>query len=234
MIRAGTETKEALQSAGARILLHDPEGASRSGDALLQRVGRLAGALVEEGVRGGRIGLWYANSCAAVEAFLAVEWIGGTRVPVDPNAPPAEAEAVFAGAAVDLVLGDNAHGAALSRRHLVHDDDRPLGGAPLRGDEQVDPEKTFLLYPRAVAGGRLFFHPAVLRQLAGDDAPQYRALSRGSLRPVAGRGGMLLRGAADHARHRLCRHLSVSGDGAAAGAGWRLRCGCHAPRGRAA
>ncbi len=43
-----------------------------------------------------------------LEAHLAIEWIGATRVPVDPAAPAAEAKQVFDAAAVDLVVADSA------------------------------------------------------------------------------------------------------------------------------
>jgi fatty-acyl-CoA synthase len=87
MIRAGNEIRAALIRADNRVMLHDMAGRTRTARQLLENVDRVAGALIARGAYGGKIGLWYRNSLRAVEAFLAVEWIGGTRVPVDPHAP---------------------------------------------------------------------------------------------------------------------------------------------------
>jgi acyl-CoA synthetase (AMP-forming)/AMP-acid ligase II len=158
MIRAGAEIREALRAAGHRVLLHDMAGGTRTGRQILDNVERLTGALLAKGVAGGKIGLWYRNSFAAVESFLAVEWIGGTRVAVDPHAPPAEATAVFAAAGVDAVLADCSHAAPLVGA-LIHDDVAPLAGPPAWPNEIVSEDKTLLLYPRAVDRGQLFAVP---------------------------------------------------------------------------
>ena len=68
----------------------------------------------------------YWNGPAAIEAFLAVEWIGGTRVPVDPGAPADETAAVFAAAGVEAVLTDEEHRADAGERALVHVVERQL------------------------------------------------------------------------------------------------------------
>lgn len=159
MIRAGSDIRAALIRADDRVLLHDMTGRTRTGRQLVESVDRLAGALLADGAFGGRIGLWYRNSLSAVEAFLAVEWIGGTRVPVDPHAPPAEAKEVFSAAGVDLVLSDRAHRAVLEGRSLIHDDDAPLLGPANWPAATVPPDKVMLLYPRAVNLGQLFAVP---------------------------------------------------------------------------
>ena len=158
MIRAGADLREALVAAADRVLLHDMAGGTRTGRQLLDNVDRLAGALLARGHDGGKIGLWYRNSFAAVEAFLAVEWIGGTRVPVDPHAPAAEAGAVFDAAAVAVVLADRAH-APLLADALTHDDEAPLLDVPMWPNKIVEDDRTLLLYPRAVEHGRLFGIP---------------------------------------------------------------------------
>lgn len=158
MIRAGNEIRAALIRADDRLLLHDMAGGKRTARQLVDNVDRVAGALLAHGAYGEKIGLWYRNSLSAVEAFLAVEWIGGTRVPVDPHASPEEAKEVFAAAGVDLVLADRAHSAVLERA-LIHDDDAPLSGRPTWPAATVLPDKVLLLYPRAVNLGQLFAVP---------------------------------------------------------------------------
>jgi acyl-CoA synthetase (AMP-forming)/AMP-acid ligase II len=159
MIRAGEDVRAALALAGDRILLHDMAGGTRSGRQILANVDSLAGALLAKGFQDGKIGLWYRNSCSAVEAFLAVEWLGATRVPIDPNATPAEAGEVFKAAGADIVLADRAHGAVLERPALIHDDEAPLIGPPTWPQAVVAPDKMLLLYPRAVEFGQLFAIP---------------------------------------------------------------------------
>ena len=159
MIRAGNEVRAALIRAADRVLLYDMAGGTRTARQLLENIDRIAGALLANGAYGGKIGLWYRNSLSAVEAFLAVEWIGGTRVPVDPHAPPAEAKEVFTAAGVDIILADRAHNAVLATPSLIHDDDAPLLGEPTWPAATVSPDRILLLYPRAVATGQLFAIP---------------------------------------------------------------------------
>ena len=82
MIRAGNDIRAALIRAGERVLVHDMAGRTRTAQQLIENVDRLAGALLARGAYGGKIGLWYRNSLSAVEASLAVEWIGGTNTVV--------------------------------------------------------------------------------------------------------------------------------------------------------
>ncbi|MFE9689663.1 class I adenylate-forming enzyme family protein [Micromonospora sp. NPDC005806] len=152
MITAGEAVRSALLAAGDRPLLLDPKGRVRTGAQLVERVDALAGALLDRGAAGARVGLWYRNSLPAIEAFLAVEWVGGTRVPVDPGAPPAEARAVFAAAGVALVLADAEHA---DGDDAVHDHGRALRGTPAWPAQPVPPERTLLLYPRQVVDGAL-------------------------------------------------------------------------------
>src|SRR4029453_11031513 len=81
----------------------DAAGEVRTGRSLGDRTEALGRGLTALGLSGRRGGLWYWNSVAAIEAHLAVEWIGATKVPVDPGAPTAEARAVFAAPALDAV-----------------------------------------------------------------------------------------------------------------------------------
>lgn len=156
---AGATSRAALVGAGDRPLLYDIRGGVRTGKMLAERTARVAGALAARKLTNRKIGLWYWNGLAAIEAFLAVEWIGGTRVPVDPAATVAEAKAVFDAAEVDAILVDRAHAAHLAGAALVHDDDEPLDGPPGGVDVAVSPEATLLLYPRMAAHGELFAVP---------------------------------------------------------------------------
>jgi acyl-CoA synthetase (AMP-forming)/AMP-acid ligase II len=155
MICAGLDVRAALVHAADRALLYNPSGGVRTGSQIVENVERVVGALLSNRLMGGKIGLWYRNSLSAVEAFLAVEWIGGTRVPVDPHAPPAEAEEIFEAAGVDAVLADRTLGTMLTRQVLIHDDDAPLIGPTAWPQAAVHPDKTLLLYPRAVNSGKL-------------------------------------------------------------------------------
>jgi acyl-CoA synthetase (AMP-forming)/AMP-acid ligase II len=92
---AGQATRQAVAAAGDRIPLVRPDGHEATGQEVEARTTGLALALGKQGLGRRRIGLWSWNSAAAIEAHLATEWIGATRVPVDPGAPPAEAAAVF-------------------------------------------------------------------------------------------------------------------------------------------
>ncbi len=106
-----------------------------------------------------RIGLWSQNSAAAIEAHLAAEWIGATRVPVDPGAPPAEAAAVFKAAGVAGVVTDAVHAVDAPPGALVHDDDSPLSAPGTLEAREVAPSTTHLLYPRMAAEGQFLAVP---------------------------------------------------------------------------
>ncbi|WP_168221109.1 class I adenylate-forming enzyme family protein [Actinomadura sp. WMMA1423] len=148
--------RAALLAAGSRVLISDDAGRERTGGELAGRVDRLAGALAERGLAGGRIGLWHGNSIAAVEASLAVEWLGATRVPVDPGATPSEAASIWKAAGTDAVLVDREHAGGDA---LLHDDDEPLTGPPVPPEPEVPSDRTLLLYPRAVRSGELMAVP---------------------------------------------------------------------------
>ncbi|MFL6184687.1 MAG: class I adenylate-forming enzyme family protein [Actinomycetes bacterium] len=157
MTIAGAASRAALRAAGERVLLVEADGPSRTGRELEARVQALARALVERGLAGRRIGLWYWNSAAGVEAHLAVEWVAATRVPVDPGAPAAEAQAVFAAAEVEAVLVDGAHQQLAGA--LLHDEEESLAAPGSLEAMPVPPDRTALLYPRMAAAGGLLAVP---------------------------------------------------------------------------
>jgi acyl-CoA synthetase (AMP-forming)/AMP-acid ligase II len=158
MIVAGGESRAALRAAGERVLLTDQDGSTRTGRTLEAGVAALARALWDRGLGGRRVGVWYWNAPAAIEAHLAVEWIGATRVVVDPGAPAPEARAVFEAAGVEAVLADHAH-AELLPGALVHDEHEPLATAGDLEETRVAPQRTALLYPRMVAASGLLAVP---------------------------------------------------------------------------
>jgi len=151
--------RERLLARGEQPLLIDEDGATRSGRELVDRVQRLAGALAGEGLAGARIGVWYTNSLAAFEAYLAVEWIGATRVVLEPRAAPAEAADVLAAAGTKALLADSEHAAASTGLVLCHDDHNPLQGTSLPPAGNVPDGRALHLYPRAVRGGELLAVP---------------------------------------------------------------------------
>lgn len=153
---AGVASRGALESAGDRELVIDAVGGTRTGRELGARAAQLAGALAARNLSGQRVGLWQRNGFAAVEALLAVEWIGATRVAVDPDVPPTEAMAIFDAAGVEVVIADEAHASALGGDVLIHDDDTRHTGVPWTEVATIDPSTPYLLTPRSVAGGELF------------------------------------------------------------------------------
>ncbi|HEV3046028.1 MAG TPA: AMP-binding protein [Solirubrobacteraceae bacterium] len=142
-----------------RPALLDEAGRVRSRGELVARVDRLAGTLAEEGLAGEPVGVWYANSIAAFEAYLAVEWVGATRLVMDPATAPAEAEAMLDAAQARFALADRAHAALLRRPAIVHDDDSAPDGRPREPDSAVPPERPLHLYPRGVRTGELHAVP---------------------------------------------------------------------------
>ena len=78
--------RDTIAAVGDRVVVTDLQGERRSGAELVDNVDRLAGAIKQAAPPRPKVGLWYRNSAAAIEAFLAVEWLGGTRLPVDPAA----------------------------------------------------------------------------------------------------------------------------------------------------
>lgn len=159
MALAGEATRAALRKAGARPLLFDLDGNARTGEEIAERVERLASALARRGLTGRKIGLWYQNGFAEFEAYLAVEWIGATRVPLDPGAAPGEAQAVFDAAGVDEVLADASQAPRLAGGALVHDETEPLHDDHALEPVEVDASSTLHLYPRMASGGELFGVP---------------------------------------------------------------------------
>jgi acyl-CoA synthetase (AMP-forming)/AMP-acid ligase II len=156
---AGQESWRAVAAVGDRVLLIRPDGHEATGREVEARTTGLALALSQHGLAGQRIGLWSWNSAAAIEAHLATEWIGATRVPVDPGAPPAEAAAVFKAADVSGVVVDAAHAADAPGGALVHDDDGPLSASGTLEAREIPSGTTHLLYPRMAAEGRFLAVP---------------------------------------------------------------------------
>jgi len=156
---AGQASRQAVMAAGDRVLLVRPDGHEATGREVQARTTGLALALGKHGLAGQRIGLWSWNSAAAIEAHLATEWIGATRVPVDPGAPPAEATAVFKAAGVVGVVVDAAHATDAPAGALVHDDDSPLSATGTLEAREIPPGTTHLLYPRMAAEGQFLAVP---------------------------------------------------------------------------
>ena len=156
---AGEASRKAVASAGDRPLLIQPGGRSATGRQVEARTAGLALALRRRGLAGQRIGLWLWNSAAAIEAHLAAEWIGATRVPVDPGAPAAEAAAVFAAAGVADVIVDQQHAVQAPAGALLHDDDSPLSATGTLEEQQVPPDAIHLLYPRMATAGQFLAVP---------------------------------------------------------------------------
>jgi len=157
---AGEASRGALAAAADRVLLIDGQGPRKAtGEEAEAETARLALALQRAGLAGRRVGLWAWNSIAAIEAHLAVEWTGGTRVPVDPGAPPAEAAAIFAAADVAGVVADASHAPDAPPGALVHDDQAPLSAPGTLAEHEVDPAAMHLLYPRMAAAGQFLAVP---------------------------------------------------------------------------
>jgi acyl-CoA synthetase (AMP-forming)/AMP-acid ligase II len=151
--------RDTIVAVGNRVVVTDLRGERRSGAELVDNVDRLAGAIKQAAPPRPKVGLWYRNSAAAVEAFLAVEWLGGTRLPVDPVATEAEARAVFAAAKADIVLCDAAHAVLLGDLAVVHDNAHPFAAKPQEPIDDLDLNFPFMIYPRAVTDGQLFGVP---------------------------------------------------------------------------
>jgi len=153
-IRAGDATRQALLARKKDVLLEVPGGRRVTGGELETNIQKLAGYLAERDLAGKRIGLSYRNSIAAFEAFLAVERLGATRLPTDPDIPAAEAQAMFDACPVDAVLADREHAPGLTDP-IIHDDTNVLAGSAWTDTPEVEPDSTYMYYPRQVASGQL-------------------------------------------------------------------------------
>jgi amino acid adenylation domain-containing protein len=81
--------------------------------------GRVAGALVEAGVRpGDRVGLLCPKSLESVAAIFAILKAGGIYVPLDPHAPPRRNARILAGTDAGVLVAS----AALARQLLASPD----------------------------------------------------------------------------------------------------------------
>jgi acyl-CoA synthetase (AMP-forming)/AMP-acid ligase II len=130
----------------------EPAGTARDSRELERRIDALARALAAHGLVGGRVGLWFQNAFAVVEAHLAIVRIGATRVPVDPAAAAGEATAVFEAARVDAVLTDPAHAVPEA---LVHSDDEPLASDVPFEPPRIPDDRVLHWFPRSVEQGEL-------------------------------------------------------------------------------
>jgi acyl-CoA synthetase (AMP-forming)/AMP-acid ligase II len=142
-----------------RPALLDEAGRVRSRGELVARVDRLAGTLAAEGLAGEPVGVWYSNRIAAFEAYLAVEWVGATRLVMDPATAPAEARAMLEAAQARFAIADRAHAALLRCPTIVHDDDSEPDGRPREPDLAVPADRPLHLYPRGVQAGELHAVP---------------------------------------------------------------------------
>jgi fatty-acyl-CoA synthase len=160
-MEAGRDLRTAMSAAGDRPLVHSADGSmSRTGLELRIRAERLAGALADYGLERECIGVLYRNSAAALEAFTAIELLGGTRLPIDPSTPPAEARRTFDAANVAAVLTEVPStrtdvGAPPSGVTLVHNDVEPLEGSRWTRRIMVEESKPLAVFPRTFANGRL-------------------------------------------------------------------------------
>jgi acyl-CoA synthetase (AMP-forming)/AMP-acid ligase II len=185
MIVAGQQSRQALIDAGDRPLVWDEDGGWRSASDLLRTAHALARALADRDLGGRRVGLWMWNSAATLEAHLAIEWIGATRVPVDPSAAAPEAQAVFDAASVDTVLVDGAHTDVLTDA-LVHDPEQRLAASGAVEPVQVDPDSTLLLYSRMAVAGELLAVPMSHRNWLAHMDLNLRLLREGWYGPPLG------------------------------------------------
>lgn len=170
-VEAGREIREALTRAADTVLTSSPDGTvTRTGEDLLRRARALAGRLIERGLTGATVGLSFRNSAAALEAFLATELAGATRLPVEPSAATAETRAIFDAGGARAVLTDGHHddvrddptgwtSTALGAATLVHHDASPAPGPEWFDRVFVRAEQPLVVYPRAVRGGELFGIP---------------------------------------------------------------------------
>ena len=140
-------------------MLLDEAGRIRTAHELVDRVDRLAGALDAAGLAGERVGVWYTNSIAAFEAYLAIEWMGATRIVLDPSTAPNEANRILAAGNAVATLVDAAHSSFVEHGAIVHDDDTPGGGAPRSPVLDVPADRPLHLYPRGVQGDVLHSVP---------------------------------------------------------------------------
>ncbi len=151
---AGQMTYHGLLKAGDDRIVRNPDGSGKTGNELIAVVSQLTGFLDANGLRRKRVGVWSANSIATLEIFLAIEWIGATRVALDPALSDEEAHAQFAAAGVDDIVADAECAKRLDRDVLVHTGAAPLAAQPVFPSEWVRDE-TAVLYPRHIHNGEL-------------------------------------------------------------------------------
>lgn len=183
---AGQLTHHGLMRAGHQRILSRVDGSGKTGFELAAVVAALAGNLAERGLRRKRIGLWYSNSIAAVEAFLAVEWLGAVRVAADPALAVDEARKLFLAAGVDRIVADPEHADLLGGDALVHSDATPLEGTALSPGEWVRDEPA-VVYPRQITNGELVAVTMSYRNWAASLTTSMRLFMTGAYgAPVSG------------------------------------------------
>jgi acyl-CoA synthetase (AMP-forming)/AMP-acid ligase II len=166
-----------------RTVLLDEAGRARTARELVDRVDRLAGTLAGQGLAGERVGVWYTNSIAAFEAYLSIEWIGATRLVLDPASAPAEASAILDAGGTRLTISDSAHAKLLDRPVMVHDDDSACRGHPLTPETAVPAGRALHLYPRGIRAGELHSVPIAYRNWAATIALNCRLYRSGAYGP---------------------------------------------------
>ncbi|MFJ1767821.1 class I adenylate-forming enzyme family protein [Amycolatopsis sp. NPDC088138] len=170
-IEAGREIRAALTRAGDTVLALSADGTvARTGADLLRRAQYIARRLAERGLERATVGVCFRNSAAALEAFIATELVGATRLPVEPSAATAEARAIFEAGGAAAVLTDGHHDdvpedtegwtkTVLSKATLVHHDASPDSGPQWTDRVTVHSGHPLVIYPRAVRDGELFGIP---------------------------------------------------------------------------
>lgn len=154
---AGSATREALLASGDRHVMSLAGGDRLTGLELEDRVGRLASSLMQEGLEGKRVGHWYLNSLESLEAHLALERIGATRVPVDPGAPSDEAERVFELTDVVAVISDGRD--TVPQPTLVHTTDSGLYDTKSAPPTQPPESRVEVLFVRGTTGNDVIRAP---------------------------------------------------------------------------
>ena len=156
---AGSATKAGLMLAADRVLVSDVSGA-RTGSDIDAAVDRLAAQLDRGVPRGGSVGIWAWNSAELVVAHLAAERAGVTRIPVDPEAPSREVEAIMAKADVTTVITDDEHVADWATTQIRLSADLWSGNAVVRFDGvRVEESAPAIRIVRGIVSGELLAIP---------------------------------------------------------------------------
>ncbi|MGC0367195.1 acyl-CoA synthetase (AMP-forming)/AMP-acid ligase II [Rhodococcus sp. 27YEA15] len=157
-MKNGTATRNALQAAADRPLLYYRDE-SFSGAEIDTAVDGLAARLRSLINHGGVVGIWSWNSPELLVAHLAAERAGLTRVPIDPEAPQAEAQAILDAVGADLVLVDDEHSLDGGRAsHTLTPDVWTVQGSDFSPSER-DGQHIAIRIVRGIDGGGLINIP---------------------------------------------------------------------------